>query len=332
MENKEIIENIKKQLTGNAQKDVPFLQGELRKYQSLNNFNVVFGIQLLLFNYLSKEEKEKLNSGANAMLHDHKNKYEEAKELLNYGEIEKAKKILIELFDMYEKVGVLEGANFYDFPEPIELFLYAPNIKNIKIKKLPEPVVYYAYQIASIYLEQNDIDKAILYLEKALLFNPICQYVLQELIERLMIVKEYEKAYEYLKTSLKYGYTKNQLAFCYKKIGMYYKEKERYDIAIASLALSNLYYDDIENKIKIKEIVDKVGQIHFKSSEEIINLFKSVGLSYGPSVHVLSTFKEYVQKTKERKDYRTLKYILDIAIKLTDQDYFKKELESLKKV
>ena len=70
----------------------------------------------------------------------------------------------------------------------------------------------------------------------------------------------------------------------------------------------------------------------FKSSEEIINLFKSVGLSYGPSVHVLSTFKEYVQKTKERKDYRTLKYILDIAIKLTDQDYFKKELESLKKV
>ena len=82
--------------------------------------------------------------------------------------IEKAKKILIELFDMYEKVGVLEGANFYDFPEPIELFLYAPNIKNIKIKKLPEPVVYYAYQIASIYLEQNDIDKAIEYYKKAI--------------------------------------------------------------------------------------------------------------------------------------------------------------------
>ena len=96
--------------------------------------------------------------------------------------------------------------------------------------------------------------------------------------------------------------------------------------------LSNLYSDDIDNKIQIKEIVDKVGQIHFKSSDHIIDLFKSVGLSYGPSKEVLSTFKEYVQKSKERKDYRTLKYILDIAINLTDQDYFKKELESLKKV
>lgn len=331
MENKEILENIKKNLTGKKEEDVSYLHSELRKYQMENNFNVAFGIQLLLFNYLTEEEKEKLNQGANAMLQDHKNKYEKAKELLNYGDIEKAKRIFIELFDSYEKVGVLEGANFYDFPEPIELFLYLPKLRNIKIKRLPEPVVYYAYQIASIYLEQEDIYNAIVYLEKALLFNPICQYILQELVDRLMMISEYERAYEHLKVSLKYAYTKNQLAYCYKKLGQYFKINQKYDLSIASYALSNLYIEDTENKIKIKEIVDIVGPIHFSSSDEIINLFKSVDLNYGPSKEVLATLKEYTKISKERKDYKTLKYILNIAISLTNQDYFKNELESLRK-
>ena len=332
MENKEILENIKKKLTGNKENDVAFLHDELRKYQKANNFNVAFGIQLLLFNYLSDEEKEKLNQGANAMLLDHKNKFESAKELLNFGEIERAKRIFIELFDSYEKVGVLEGANFYDFPDPIELFLYLPKLRNVKIKRLPEPVIYYAYQIASIYLEQDDINSAIIYLEKALLFNPICQYVLQELIDRLMMTKQYERAYMHLKTSLKYAYTKNQLAFCYKKLGEYFKHIAKYDLAIASYALSSLYLEDVENKIKIKEIVDLVGPIKFSSPDEIINLFKTVDLNYGPSKEVLATLKEYTKISKERKDYKTLKYILNIAINLTNQDYFKNELESLKKV
>lgn len=330
MKNKALLDEIKTRLTGNKETDVSILHEELRKYQSQNNFQMAYQIQLLLFNYLSPEEKAKLNEGAASMIRDHKAKYEKAQELLNFGELEKAKKILIELFDIYEKAGKLDGANFYDFSEPIELFVYAINLKDIVVKKLPEPVVYYAYQIASIYLEQNDVDNAIVYLEKALLFNPICQYVLQELIERLVSVERYEDAYKYILRMLKYAYTKKQLAHAYKMLGIYFKQIKKYDIAVASLAVSNLYVEDLENKIKIKEIIDLVGPIRFSSSDELLSLFKRENINYGPSKEVIGVLKTYVQKAKERKDYKTLQYVLNIAVDLTDEEYFKKELESIK--
>ena len=326
MTNKEVLENIKKQLSGNKEIDVPFLQQELRKYQSQNNFDIAYGIQLLLFNYLTDEQKAKLNDGAVNMLKDHKNKFEEAKQLINYGEVDKAQRILIELFSLYEKVGLIEGSNFYDFPEPIELFLYSPNLKGVKIKKVPEPVIYYAYQIASIYLEKNDVEKAIDYLEKALIFNPICQYVIQELVDRLMMINKNDIAYSYIVKGLQYSYTKQQLAFYYKKLGLYFKAKSRNDIAVASFAVSNLYSDDLDNKVKIKEIIDKVGPILFKTSDELINLFKQENLNYGPSRYVISVLKEYLETAKATNNTKLITYISKVGYDLTDDDYFKEEV------
>lgn len=333
MKNNEIIESIKNKLNGDKQHDVRYLQEQLRHYQAQGNFDVVYGIQLLLFNYLSSEEKAKLNNDATSMLKEHKVKYEKALELLNYGEVDKAQNILMELYNIYEKVGKLKGANFYDFSEPIECLLYFGSVENIKkarIKKVPEPVVHYAYQIASIYLEKNDTKMAINYLERALLFNPICQYVLEELVQRYINVNDYDQAFKYVTISLKYAYTKQQLAYCYKQLGNIFKFKNRFDIAIASFALSNIYVDELDNKIKIKEITDKVGLIKFGSADELIELFKKENLNYGPSKHVISTFKNFIETAKAQKDQKTLKYVLDIALKLTDEEYFKKELESLK--
>lgn len=332
MKNKEIIENIKSKLTGNKTIDVDYLHSELKKYQILNNFDVAFEIQILLFNYLSKEEKEKLNQDANNMLKEHKAKYDQAIEYLNYGEVEKTKKILQELFDVYERVAKIKGTNFYDFSEVIEYFLFFGDIEKLKlakIKKVPEPVVHYAYQIASIYLEQDDILNAINYLERALLFNPVCEYVLEELINRLIIINKYDEAFEYIKRSLKYAYTKKQLASGYKALGIYFKHKKVYDKAIASFAVSNLYIDDISNKISIKEIVDVAGQIKFKDADHIISLFKEEGINYGPSKEVITTFKNFIEYAKINNDKKTLKYVLEIASKLTDDNYFLEQLNKL---
>ena len=281
---------------------------------------------------MSKEEKEKLNQDANNMLKEHKVKYDQAIEYLNYGDVEKAKKILQELFDVYERVAKIKGTNFYDFSEVIEYFLYFGDIEKLKlakIKKVPEPVVHYAYQIASIYLEQDDILNAINYLERALLFNPVCEYVLEELINRLIISNKYDEAFEYIKRSLKYAYTKKQLASGYKALGIYFKHKKVYDKAIASFAVSNLYIDDISNKISIKEIVDVAGQIKFKDADHIISLFKEEGINYGPSKEVITTFKNFIEYAKINNDKKTLKYVLEIASKLTDDNYFLEQLNKL---
>ena len=153
------------------------------------------------------------------LLNERKTKYLNAQEKLNNNNLEEAKQILTELFEMFEKIIKLNIMKVYDFEERTECFLYCEDPKKLtSIQKAPEPVVKYAYQLASIYLEENNISKAIEYLEKALLFNPLCQYILQELIERYMSIGEYEKSYKHLQTSLLNSYTRSGLAFCYKKL------------------------------------------------------------------------------------------------------------------
>lgn len=325
MKNNNIIEEIKSKLTGNKEQDVPYLHEELRKYQKENMFDIVLKIQLLLFNYLSKEEKEKLNQDANNMLKEHKNKYDNAMEYLNFGDIDRAQKILIELFDTYERVGKINGANFYDFKEPIEHFLHFGSFDALRkgnIKKVPEPVVYYAYQIASIYLEQHATHQAISYLERALLFNPNCQYILQELVELYISNQDFDKAFDYLKHIVKYAYTKSQLAFGYKKLGLCYRHKQIYDKAVVCFVVSDLYNDDVDNKVQVNEIVKINGQIKFTGANQLIELLKEDDINYGPSKHVISTINNFIAYAQKAKDKRTLEYVAKIAFELTDEKYY----------
>ena len=257
-----------------------------------------------------------------------KEKYNLSLELIESNRLEEANEILLELFDMFEKISNLNLIKVYDFTEKIECFLYCENPQKLTIiQKAPEPVVKYAYQLASIYLEQNNISKAIEYLEKALVFNPVCQYILQELIERYFSIGDYEKAYNYLCVSLENSYTKSQLAFCYKKLGKYFSLKERYDLAIANYSISELYESDIDNKIQIKKITDKVGFIKFNSANELLELFEKEKLNYGPSKKVMETITSFSTYFKHTNDKENAMYLIDIIVKLTNNEEFKSLLK-----
>lgn len=253
------------------------------------------------------------------LINKRKEKYYLALEYLEQNKIEESKTLLEELFNpLYNSSKIIKT---YNFDEKIEFFLYCNDPSKLKSFKLTlEPAVKYAYTIASIYLEQNNVLKEIEYLEKALTFNPICQYILQELIEKYISINEYDKAYNYLSISLKNSYTKAHLAFCYKYLGKYFVKKEKYDIAIASFSISQLYEDDIQNKIEIKKITDKVGYIRFSSAEELLTLFKKEDLNYGPSEYVIKTITTFIKFFKDHNNKEEVVYLVDIIKKLTNNE------------
>lgn len=258
------------------------------------------------------------------LLNERKAKYALSQELLESNRLEEAKKTLLELFEMFEKISKLNLLKVFDFTEKIECYLHFKEPKNLqKFQKAPEPVVKYAYQLASIYLEQDNIEKAIEYLEKALVYNPVCQYILQELVERYFSIGEYEKAYDHLLVSLENSYTKSQLAFCYKKLGKYFSIKEKYDLAVANYSISELYESDIYNKIEIKKITDKVGFIKFDSANELLELFQRENLNYGPSKKVIETITNFTINFKHINDKENAMYLIDIIVNLTNNEEFK---------
>ncbi|MFR7880835.1 MAG: hypothetical protein ACLU5J_04660 [Christensenellales bacterium] len=92
------------------------------------------------------------------------------------------------------------------------------------------------YQLSCIYQLENNLEEAILALEEALNYNPRCQYVMQELALLYDKANKHEEAFELIKESLKYAYTKEQLANAYQYIAYFY-EKENVMILLLLLIL-----------------------------------------------------------------------------------------------
>lgn len=335
MSNQEILDEIKKRLTKDKDVDVPYLQTELKIYRELENDEVIYGICNLLFEYLDPKIKERLDLKTHQILDERRHTYETVLGLIEEGKTKDAKKILIDLVSIFEKASYTKEKNYYDFDQMIEYFIFCETVekaRSLKIKRYPEPVTYYMYQLASIYLKENNTKLAIESLEKALVYNPRCQYVMQELIILYLQVGKKEEAYQLTLDSLKYAYDKQQLAFCYQELGKYYQEKGNFDIAICCFMTSNYYSENKANLEHILEITQKTGIIRFDQPQDIIKTYEKYNLQHGVSSLVIQAIQDFIGYTKQLRDYKTTRYLLNIAIELTNATMYINQLKELEEL
>lgn len=334
-ENQKLLDEIKTKLTRNKEIDVPFLKAELNVYRLMKNDEMVMAITQLLFNYLPPEEKAKYDLKAHEVLNNRKEQYLKSSRLINEGRLVEAEVILQELVKTYEHFLQVNINNFYDFDQMIEYIIFCETpekAKKLNVKRYPEPVTYYYYQLATINVETHNLDKAIEYLEKALIHNPRAEYVMQELANLYFETAQDNKFITLSKQILNYAYTRDQFANAYQKLGLYYKNHAKYDIAIACLIVSDHYSKEPINKNLVSEIVKISGYIKFSSPDDILNIFKREDLTYGPSRTVISTINSFINYLNQIKDFKGVEYLLTIAVELTGADYYREQLKELKKI
>lgn len=332
MSNKEIIDSIKSHLTGEKEVDVPYLQTELAIYKNIKNEEVIYAIANMLFGYMSKETKEKLDLKTHEALDKRREEYEKVVWLLNEKKYEEAKTILKKLSSLYLKATYAKEQNYYDFEEAAEYFIFCGSVENgrkLKVKRYPEPVTYYHYQLASIYQLEENYEEAINELNICLTYNPICQYALLGLVDLYGRLKMYEEAFETIQIALKYAYSKEQFAYLYKCLGCYYEIKENIDIATVCYLTSNFYKYDEENEKTVIELAKFYGKIDLNSNEDVKHIFDKYNIQHGVSKEVLFALDDFIKYTKKINDIGTCKYLLNIMIELTNKEYYKTELEKL---
>ena len=159
MNNQDIIDNIKSHLSGEKEIDVPYLQMELDIYKKMNNEEVIYAIANLLFGYMDPSIKEKLDLKTHEVLNERRLEYETVVDLINNEKYEEAKEILIRHTNIYKKATYTKEQNFYDFDQMIEYYIFCENVKNAKklhVRRYPEPVAYYMYQLATIYEKEEN--------------------------------------------------------------------------------------------------------------------------------------------------------------------------------
>ena len=175
------------------------------------------------------------------------------------------------------------------------------------------------------FAKENNLEEAILALEEALNYNPRCQYVMQELVLLYDKANKHEEAFELIKESLKYAYTKEQLANAYQYIAYFYEKRKCYDIAIVAYLTSDNYRTKPINKDLVNDLVATNGKIEIKNVADIENIFAKYHLQHGISASVIHTINEFIAYAKTMKDDETVLYLLNIAIELTDDSYYKEQ-------
>lgn len=65
---------------------------------------------------------------------------------------------------------------------------------------------------------------------------------------------------------------------------------------------------------------------------DVESIFAKYHLQHGVSFSVIKTINEFIQYAKVIKDYETVLYLLNIAIELTDDKYYKEQLPIAQKL
>lgn len=253
MNNQKIIDDIKAKLTHDKTTDVAYLETELIVFRTLKNDEVVMALKQLLFTYLTKEEKAEYDLKTHEILSVRFDDYIEATTYLEKGMDKEALVILERLVKTYEKIENVKTFNYYDFEQIIEYILFCQTVENAKklnIKRYPEPITYYTYQLAMIYLKMNNLDKTCFYLEKALKFNPCSMYVIEQLIDLYCQSGQTKLAIDKIHNAILYAYTFEQLANLTNKLGDLYLKVNR-DFAIIAYEASLEY---VYNKIVFEKL------------------------------------------------------------------------------
>lgn len=315
MKNKEIIDNIKKQLSGDKEVDIIYLQTELDIYRSMQNEEVVYAIANMLFQYMSPEVKEKLDLRTHEVLNERRLEYEQVVSLINNNEFDKAKEILIKLINIYKKATYTKEQNFYDFDQMIEYYIFCETVSNAKklhVRRFPEPVTYYLYQLATIYEKENNIQDAISALYDGLEFNPRCQYIMQELMYLYDLNNDLDKLYDMTIKSLKYAYTKEQLSYCYQMLAKCNIDNK--ELSSALTIMSNSYKDNNISNKDIKEILIKNN------------------IQYHISYIVKNAIDEFINYTKKINDIESVMYLLYIASDIIENEEYAQISKEIEKI
>ena len=335
MTNQEIIDNIKSKLTKDKEVDLPYLRCEFKIYQTMQNDEVMYAILQLIFKYLSNDTKEDLDTKTHEVLHERSKMYDDAVCLLNNNKISEALDILLKLISTYEKLDSAKVQNYFDFEQLIDYITYCETVekaKKLNVKRYPEPVTNYTYKVASIYIKLGNYEEAIKHLKQALHYNPKAVYIKVELINLYEELGEFDKAFELIVDTLEYAYSKDQFAYLYEHLGMYFETICKFDIAVAAYFASDYYYNDQVNKNKIQNIISSVGLIKLDNTNDILSLFERENIKYGPSKKLIETIEEFIKYLKHLKDLDGVKYLLSIMADLTEDDYYLNQLKQLESV
>ncbi|MEQ8201919.1 MAG: tetratricopeptide repeat protein [Syntrophomonadaceae bacterium] len=331
-----IMKNITAGLTGESDRDLPYLMKMAEKYKSHELAEELLrGIGRLIYELLPEDRKgewnrrmqdEALGTGEvleEARFHIFRKDYPQALNLLEGLMAE------IEGSERYASDTVNEYYSFSNFLEEI-LFqeLYQPQGE---VRYAPENYadIYFIY--GNLLLELERFDEAETALRQAARWNPVRADVLYELGEIYKRRKQSQPFYDISVQGLERAYRSEHLTRGYRNLGYYFTEQGDYEMAAALFFFSLGFEPDNQNAQSELMYISQVSgeRVAPPTMEQLGELFARHHIQMGPNPLVVEIAISIGNEAGEQGDYDAARYFFSVAYDLTGDERIKKHLDTL---
>lgn len=337
MNYEEIMLEIKSNLCGEAEIDLIYLQEQLRKYKEHESSEeLLWGIGRLIFEVLPEEQKQELSQTLVDNSQILSAVLEEAQDEIaqqNYDRGITLLESLVEKIDATTPRYEGDKENEYlCFDNLLEEVLYRQLYKTGKnIRLVPHEYADTYLVYGNLLLEMGRYKEARKALLKSKRWNPIKVETLFELGEIYKANQQFKRYLEVNLKALSQAYTALKLARCYRNLGYYYVEKEKYELATALYSFS-VRYDRESNiaRAALQYISHKTGErVIPPSFERCGELFAENGIQFGPNELLLNIAVSLGDQARDAQVFEEAGYYYSIAYELTGDPQVKKWIDAL---
>ncbi len=316
----EIMTEIKKGLTSDKEKDFSYLKGQIKKYEhSEYSKEILRACSKMMYEMLPKEATEIYENAMRKNLESVYGELQKADQLIKAQEYDKALEITSVLVDKADKLPMFgddSQTEFYSFWELFEEILYKQihkPTKEVKRSDYPFSTIYYMHGCALHGLQNYEEEEK--YLEEARKWNPVNTKIVLQYTENLKERGKLEEFYTITKDVMMYTFKKEDLAKCFRNLGYYFFENQKFKEAVAAYVLSLKYDNESEEAISELYYIKNESGIAADDlkDEDILAIAKENVFIPGISKDVLQMAFGIGKRCLENNQKIAAKYFLGIA-------------------
>lgn len=327
MTSNEIKKSIRKQLTGDFEKDKQFLSDKSEEYMKENDEEGISAVIDLLSEIMPEEYQKSIMRIMYINGKRLDKVYADILEMLKGKQnLENALKLAEELYSkITEGFPESDTTKFVSLRNSFEDNLYQIVFKPEKtLNRTPfdfsRMISVYGY----ILVEYRELEKAIEVLNNAIEYNPVDCGPKFELAEIYKLQKDKDKIIEITKETLKVASSPAAIARCYTNLGYMCVDLKEYDDAVAFYYASILFYPYSAVKAELRNISMITGQRLTPPDDKTVQkTFEKYGIPYGADKTVIEVSALLSQQSLVNNNIKDALIYLKILYGLTNDQQIK---------
>jgi len=334
MDYNSIMQSIITGMSGDAEKDIEYLNMQMEKYKNHENGKEILrACGRMIYNLIPEEKRKEIEKLMEEQGDVVENSINEIHIALQNNDVDKAVQLVTELAKQADELHMYENdsvSEYYTFFSPMEETLYRVlNDPQKDVRQAQHPYARIYLEQGSVFFEAQMYDEAEKALEKALRWNPVNTQIACEYLQTIKVRKDWKVFLKCITKQFKYAYTKSAIASLYRNLGYYFFEVEEYANAKMCYVISLQFEENNMNALMELKYIDEVtgGNIDLPSEEEAKNIAFQYGFPLGANDDVIGIAYSLGKKYLESGELGGAKYYLSIAYELTEAEEIKKMLD-----